>query len=121
LAKGLIEMPSPLAGQPFTLEEHLAISTWLEGRKPGWPRIELALNYPNTPEMFGIVEENEIGPSFFMWRTEGAVIVAPFSGEDMVRYGSIQHAMDALTDWCIEAVGTGKRPKLRPQRSTDQA
>ena len=81
--------------------------------------MELALNYPNTPEMFGIVELNEISPTFFMWRTEGAVIVAPFSGEDMLRYESIQHALDALTDWCVEAAGSGKRPKLRPRRSAD--
>lgn len=112
-------MPLPLAGQPFTLEEHAAIARWLERRQPGWPGIELALNYPNTPEMLGIIEANEVGPSLFMWRVDGAVIVAPFSGDDMVRYASIEYALDSLTEWSVERAVTGKRPKLKPQGSAE--
>jgi hypothetical protein len=112
-------MPFPIAGQPFTLEEHAAISGWLERRKPGWARIELALNFPNTPEMFGIVEANEIGPTFFMWRTESAVIVAPFSVGEAMRYATIQEALEALSEWCAE-VRVGKRPKLRPRDSAGE-
>jgi hypothetical protein len=112
--------PDP-TGRSFTLEELTAIVDWHERRNPGWPRIELALEYPSFPEMFGIVEDNSVQPTFFLWRTEETVVLAPFS-DTPVRYSSIEEALGALTEWCYEwctQATAKKRPKLRPSPSAN--
>jgi hypothetical protein len=95
----------------FTLSEHAALAKWMASRSPGWPRIELALNYPNTPEMMGIAEEGRVGPTYFMWRTETDVVLERFSGNDLVLYKTLGDALNALSLWSAQLVA-GKRFRL---------
>jgi hypothetical protein len=102
---------SIFTGCSFSLSEHAAVADWIAKRQPGWPNIELAINYPNTPEMMGIVEEGRAGPTYFMWRTESDVVVDRFSGGDLVIYKSIGDALNALSEWSRDLVA-GVRSKL---------
>ena len=80
-------------------------------RGQGWPRIELALNYPNTPEMMGVAEEGWPGPTYVMWRANPGVVLERLSGGDMVVYESVDEALDALS-WWSRALIRGIRTKL---------
>lgn len=98
-------------GQAFTLDEHGQIAAWNALPVARWPRIELALNYPDTPEMLGLVEHAQINPTFFIWRAGFGVVVEPFSGGTRL-YPTVQDALAALTDWAT-LVLQGRREPLR--------
>jgi hypothetical protein len=100
-----------LPGIAFAVEEHAAIARWMDKRPRDWPSIELALNYPGTPEMLGIVEGGWTGPTYFMWRVNQGVVLERFSGGDMVLYQNISDALDALSRWS-ESIIAGKRELL---------
>jgi len=99
-------------GIAFTVTEHAAIAKWMASREPGWPRIELALNYPHTPEMLGVAEDGWIGPTYFMWRTANSIIIERFSGGNTVEYETISEALDAISEWS-RALLSGIRQDLR--------
>lgn len=108
------QLPKLRTGQAFSLEEHARISAWDSSPTARWPRIELALNYPDTPEMLGIVEHGQVGPTFFMWRSDIGVVVEPFSGGTLL-YPTIEDALAALTHWAMQAL-QGRREPLRPHQ-----
>ena len=87
------------------------IRDWNQQREAGWPEIQLAINYPLTPEMYGVTEAGWEGPTFFMWRTDSHVIVTPFSGDYVAKYYSMRTALEALAAWA-KAVLAGERPPI---------
>lgn len=85
-------------GRSLTLQEHQKISTWNDDPSEHWPRIELALNYPHTPEMLGVVEHGQVGPTLFVWASDGGIVVEPFSGGSII-YLSLEEALSAIARW----------------------
>lgn len=96
-------------GQAFSLGEHQKVLEWAASGIPRWPSIELALNYPETPEMIGVVEHGQVGPTFLMWRTETDVVIEPLSGGTLL-YGTLDDALAALTSWASSALQGHRRP-----------
>lgn len=94
-------------GRPFTIEEHLEVAAWNDRAGKGWPRLELALNYPHTPELLGVVEHAQTGVTLFVWAAEFGIVVEPFSGGSFI-YVSLATALGALTRWA-EARVRGER------------
>jgi hypothetical protein len=87
-------------GRAFTLDEHQEISVWnsLGSLRDRWPRIELALDFVNTPEMLGVIEYNEIGPTMWVWAATWGIIVEPLSGGSYI-YPTISAALAAVSEW----------------------
>ena len=85
-------------GRAFTVEEHRKISEWNGKAGDGWPRIELALNYPDTPEMLGLVEHDQPGPTLFVWADDWGLVVEPFSGGSFT-YLSLSAVLSELSRW----------------------
>ncbi len=96
-------------GRPLTLSEHAEIAQWNRACGDGWPRIELALNYPETPEMFGVVERGQVGPTLFLWLTERGAVVEPFSGGAFA-YPTLTQALDAIRRWAAVLVAGRRVP-----------
>ena len=106
MASVIITMQSlqrPRSGRSLTLEEHREVFEWNNQGGEDWPRIELALNYPDTPEMFGVIERGEVGPTLFVWVADWGVIIEPFSGGSFV-YTSVTAALQALSGWATRAL-----------------
>ena len=94
-------------GRAFTLEEHQEVFGWNNQDRDKWPRIELALNYPNTPEILGVIECGQVGPTFFVWAADWGIIVEPISGGSFT-YPNLRAAFNAISLW-MEIILRGKR------------
>lgn len=101
-------------GRAFSIEEHQLINDWQRTNRSRWPRIELALNYPNTPEMLGVIEFGYEGPSVFFWCSENGVILQPFSGGKTQTYVTIEQALHALTHWSLARLEGRQTELLSP-------
>ncbi len=85
-------------GRPFTLDEYQKISEWNSRDIVNWPHLELALNYPNTPEMLGVVEHSQRGPTLFVWAADWGIVIEPFNGGSFI-YPDFEEALNALSRW----------------------
>jgi hypothetical protein len=103
--------PKSRVGRAFTLKEHQEIFDWnsLSEYHSGWPRVELALNYSDTPEMLGVVECGEVGPTMLVWAAAWGVAVEPLSGGSFT-FPSLAAALGELSQWAGRVlVGDRKR------------
>jgi hypothetical protein len=93
-------IPKSRVGRAFTLKEHQEILGWnaLCEYRGGWPHVRLALNYSDTPEMLGIVECGEVGPTMLIWAAAWGIVVEPLSGGSFI-FPSLAAALAELSQW----------------------
>ena len=99
-------------GQAFTISDHRDIADWVERSEPDWPRIEIALNAHDTPELLGVTEPGTKTPSFLIWKTDESVVVTPFNANYVRDYATIGEALDALSVWWI-SLKAGRESQLK--------
>ena len=86
-------------GEAFTISDHAAMAAWMKHPVQNWPRIQVALNAPETPELLGVTLPECNTPSFIMWRTETGVVITPFEANYVREYTHIEEALEALESW----------------------
>jgi hypothetical protein len=88
----------PTSGRAFEPYEHLAIRSWAEKDGGSCVSVEIAVNMPHTPEMYGVVERGYVGPILFIWRVVDGIIIEDWKGTWFV-YDDIDAALAALSRW----------------------